>query len=58
MKVYLINYLIIVSIVWYLYDDYLVYVFEILGIVLLYFFMIYILFMYIFFGLIDIVKII
>lgn len=48
MKVYLINYLIIVSIVWYLYDDYLVYVFEILGIVLLYFFMIYILFMYIF----------
>lgn len=58
MKVYLINYLIIVSIVWYLYDDYLVYVFEILGIVLLYFFMIYILFKYIFFGLIDIVKII
>lgn len=58
MKVYLINYLIIVSIVWYLYDDYLVYVFEILGIVLLYFFMIYILFIYIFFGLIDIVKII
>lgn len=58
MKVYLINYLIIVSIVWYLYDDYLVYVFEILGIVLLYFFMIYILFMYIFLGLIDIVKII